>query len=230
LTVADVEASGPIGGLVALPVWCGGMLGGVLLYGLRAPLTTEALRPVEVFCRLVGGALDRFHRQACESRIDRHALHLAAVAEIAALMANGANVAYALEFVVARALELTGLDEGFVLERDGANGAGTIRAAAGSKQLSLGEWAPPDSSAASITLGSGRVEVVADHRLLPDALPPLRQRGVRATIAAPIVVRGEVLAALQLASRKSGRAISPEDIETAELLAGQAAALLASNR
>lgn len=215
-----------VAGVAALPLQWGGATAGVLVYGTRSLLSPAALRPLELFGRAVAAALGELDRREAEAEGARIRGRLQAVQRLAEYGAEGRSASELLDRLVRLSLELTELDEALLLAREPPIGE-VVLAAHGSKFPEPDDRLPPGSTIASLVLTSGTVEAVDDYRELPKALPQLRQRGVRACTAAPIRVRGEVVAALQLASRKSARSITAGDRETLLLLAVQAGAILA---
>jgi GAF domain-containing protein len=169
--------------------------------------------------------LESLRRIAAEIERDRRTRQLTAVLEIANAVSSGARSEGVLDCVVRSALELTGLDEGIIVVRSTSDSRSSIRASAGSKHSRVGEALVDDGEPANRAIVTGHVEVIVDAREIRSAL--LRQRGVRCVVAAPIRAGGVTLGALQLASRKANRDITPEDVDTAQLLAGQAALALA---
>src|SRR5439155_364386 len=66
--------------------------------------------------------------------------------------------------------------------------------------------------------------VIADYQSDPAAIAVVREAGVRAVAAVPLMEEGRVLGALSVARTKPGRGFDADDVEVLELLAEAAAA------
>ncbi|HEY3111416.1 MAG TPA: GAF domain-containing protein, partial [Chloroflexota bacterium] len=84
----------------------------------------------------------------------------------------------------------------------------------------------PGEGAVGRAVAERAAVVVADYQSDPAAIPTVREAGVRAVAAVPLMEEGRVLGALSVAQTKPGRGFDADDVEVLELLAEAAAAAL----
>lgn len=81
----------------------------------------------------------------------------------------------------------------------------------------------------ALVLQKGETVVVEDYSALPEAIPAMRDAGLRAAIGSPIWVGGWLAAVLEAGNRREGP-LTPQEVEAFEMLAAQAGLALENAR
>ncbi len=212
----------------ALPLVQGGALLGVLVHGGAAPLPEDLVRSLAVYASLVAGALQALHSAALTTRQQTALAQVEALRECNRAIAMGAAGPPLLQDLVRRAVELTGMD-GSLLFRPEDQGW-TVAASWGYRPPLEGMPVPDDEAILAAVLTGRRPWRSEAYASAAGALPALRQRGIRAVVAAPCIVRGMIAGVLALESRKAGRHLMEEDETRATAFAEQIAVVLEIER
>ena len=207
----------------AIPLLFAGMLEGMLLCLSSEEFTPEQQELLALAAAFLAATLqEQLHRRLREVAQHQRALR-AAVAELASLIASGHELSGVLDRVVEAAVRFTGADEGSLVLEDALGGEPVVRACAGYRTPITGMTIPPGLGITGAVVASGRTVEVEDYQTFPQAVPRIKQRGVRAAIGAPVRGRGErVIGALKLESKHQGFQFSRDEITLLEELAALA--------
>jgi signal transduction histidine kinase len=89
---------------------------------------------------------------------------------------------------------------------------------------------PADAGVAGVAMSTRRPQIVNDYPRHPAARDEALDYGIRAIVAAPLLVAGEPIGVLELATAKENASFSEADAGLLELLASQAAVALENTR
>lgn len=207
----------------AVPLLFAGVLEGLLVCLSSEEFTPEQqemLLLAAVFLAAILREQDHRRLQA-ESRHQRAIRH--ALAEVLALIASGCELQPVLERIVEAAVQLTGADEGSLVLEEAPGGELVVRACAGYRTPITGMTIPRGLGVTGAVISSGGTVEVEDYQTFPQAVPRIKQRGVRAAVGAPIRSHdGRVGGALKLESKHQGFRFSKDEIALLEVLAALA--------
>jgi PAS domain S-box-containing protein len=205
------------------PLLYAGELLGVATYFSREPPTEEALQGLTIFFVLIAAALHEARHREAQALHDRYAARATAFEEITAAIVRGEPLSAVLEQILQHGRELIGADEGAVLLPTSVPGEYAVHACAGYKTPITGLIVPPGLGITGQVVEQSATVVIEDYQQFPQALPRIRQRGVRAAIGAPLRREEEVVGVLKLESKKAGRTFTDDDRSLVQALADQAA-------
>ena len=203
--------------------YCGELLG-VLSLRCHEPITEPALLAFRQVALHTAAGLHAVRGQQVELEREDLRRRLNAVSDVLGAGLAGEPLAQVLELGVARALEITGYDEGFAALCDGPEGV--VQASLGSRQSLTGIRMAAELDVVHLAVRSGETTTMDDYAAFPAAPPWMRQRGVQAAVAAPLRDSGGVLGAIQIATRKRGRGVADGDRDTLTAIAAAASAAL----
>ena len=223
----------PVDGVLLIPILSKGQpLGAVVLTAPRKLQFTEAeLHLLGTIGLEVGTAIQNARlfsqTQALFIEAERHRARAEALAEIGRSVTATLDLDRVLDLVVERASAAVGADAVSILRLDG----GALQFVRG-RGLSLNrvalldpgwsEKAGPDAAPMRVPMWTADLTVDPRFRESPSALELAKAEGIRAVMAAPIVLGEETWGILKIYFRQA-YAFSPEEVRFAEAVAQQAA-------
>ncbi len=213
--------------VAAFPVALAGERRGILLCLSREALSPEGQELLALAAVHLAALLGERELRRLAAAEERLRAVRSAAAELTALLAAGSDTPVLLERIVEFGVQLSGADEGSLMLRDSESGDYVVRACAGYRTPILGMSVPAGQGLTSAVVAAGAAVLVEDYQAYPQAVPRIRQRGVRAALGAPVRVRsGSVVGALKLESKSPTFRFGAEERELLELLASLAGAAL----
>lgn len=199
-----------------LPMTSGGRLQGVLGYFSTEPISGELVQVLEALARMAAAASVEAERRELQSRLERRERSSSALADLLVCLD-----AAGLEEALAAALELarteTGAHQACLMLLQG--GEWEVEGCSGYGSPINGYRFPASHGVLGRVLNSSRPEAEPAYFTSPDALPPLRQRGVRSVLAVPIRGAGAVVGVLHLEWKQPVSAFSEDAVRAAETVA-----------
>lgn len=186
------------------PLSYSGMLEGVFLYLGGEALTDELTQGLEAATGLITGALRELRARDTAADGARLRGETAAYQEITTAIARSQPSDEVLELLLQRSLELTETDEGSLLFPE-PDGGYVVRVCAGYPTPIYGLKVPAGMGVSHLAATRKQVTSVEDYQAFAEAVPRIRQRGVQAVLAAPVLSGSEVAAVLKVESKRKGR-------------------------
>jgi PAS domain S-box-containing protein len=125
-----------------------------------------------------------------------------------------------LESLVEWGICLTGADQGGLVLRDPSSDNWVVRACAGYKISIAGLLVPEGAGVTALAQQRSQAVVVPDYQQLENALPRIRQRGVRAALGVPVKGPERLLGVLTLGTKRRDKQFTEEDVRRTQALAG----------
>jgi len=217
---------GSVAACAYVPLLHAGLFLGALVYRSNTAFTESTLRVLRRFALLTAGALHAARCRRAEEERDHLRRRLGAVGRVIADGASGTAQEQVLALALELALELTGLDEGFIALPDRGSERLIVRASLGTRHSQVGSELPPGEDVPHLVLKTGDAVCITDYQEFPAGSASLRQRGARAVLGVPLRLGTWIVGVFQVASRKKARPITADDQSTLEALAQAAAPTL----
>lgn len=206
----------------ALPLVDGDELLGVLHFLSGDSWSEELSQALSLLGGLVASSL-RERRRREEALQQASAVALGeALGELSgqvAALAPGDEVEPLLQSLVEWGIRLTGADEGSLVLRDPSSCECVVRACAGYKAPITGMLVPKGMGVTALALARGAPVLIPDYQQLENAIPRIRQRGVRAALG--VLLRGSdrLLGVLTLGTKQRDKRFTEDDVRRAQALA-----------
>lgn len=218
------SAEGPLAGVeagIVVPLHQAGELFGVLAFGCDPPLPETTVRTLETLALLIAGSLQALRLRELQAEHEAWVAHVELLRRLARAPLEGREPRIVLQEALQSAAEIGGFDGGLVLHAEGEGWR--VEAGWGYRPPLEGVLLPPFPDLDP--LRDGETLIRLDETALRRGFPALRQRGVKALIAAPIRTRSGATGVVLLETRQVGRQFSRHDEVVVQSLAEQTARL-----